>query len=107
MARAITAGTPVAVPGVCLQELLSGVRTTEQYERLVRLMAPFPTLLARRADHLAAARIANGCRAASVAAGPIDVLIAALAIEHRARLLTIDDDFARLAEVVDLTLEPL
>ena len=41
---------PVVVPGVCLQELLSGVRTTQQFARLASLMAPYPVLVATRAE---------------------------------------------------------
>jgi predicted nucleic acid-binding protein len=95
----------VVVPGICVQELLSGVRTTGQFERLAALMSPFPVLLASRAHHVQAARIANSCRSAGVAVGVVDALIATLAVEHAARLLTTDDDFHRLARHCDLKLE--
>jgi hypothetical protein len=104
--EAIESGAPVVVPGICTQELLTGVRTTEQFDRLVDLLAPFPVLLASRAHHLAASRVANACRAAGVAAGAVDALIAALTIESHARLLTADADFARVATVCPLALEP-
>lgn len=97
---------PVFLPGICLQEVLSGVRTREQFERLTRVLSPFPVLLASRAHHLAAARIANACRAAGVAATAVDALIAAITLEHRARLLTTDDDFERIARLCGLQLEP-
>jgi predicted nucleic acid-binding protein len=90
-----------------LQELLSGVRTKEQFSRLARLMAPFPILLASRTSHVEGARIANLCRAAGIAASAVDALIAALAIEHGARLLTVGQDFVRMATVCELRLEPI
>lgn len=96
----------VVLPGICVQEVLSGVRTTEQFQRLASLLAPFPVLLAARGHHVAAARIANSCRTAGVTVGPVDALIAALTIAHKARLLTTDQDFARIRLHSGLELEP-
>lgn len=104
--RAVEEGMPVVVPGVCLQELLSGVRTTQQFARLASLMAPYPVLVATRADHVAAARIANACRGAGIAVGTVDALIAAITAQHRARLLTTDSDFQRIALHCAVALEP-
>jgi predicted nucleic acid-binding protein len=103
---AILAATPVVVPGICVQELLSGVRSAGQVRALERLIAPFPVALASRAHHVAAARIANACRAAGVAASTVDCLIAALTVEHGARLLTTDDDFRRMIPHACVVLEP-
>jgi predicted nucleic acid-binding protein len=104
--RGVERGEPVVVPGICLQELLSGVRTEDQFERLAALMAPFPVLLASRAHHITAARIANACRSSGVAVVAVDALVAALAVQHSARLLTTDDDFARIRPHCALELEP-
>jgi hypothetical protein len=104
--RAIQEGEALVVPGICLQEVLSGVRTPEQFERLAASLAPLPVLLAARAHHLVAARIANTCRRAGVAVGAVDALIAALTVEHGARLLTTDEDFQRVREHTALRLEP-
>jgi predicted nucleic acid-binding protein len=104
--KRIEAGAPVVVPGICLQEVLSGVRTSEQFARLTSLLAPFPVLLASRAHHVTAAGIANTCRAAGVAVFAADALVAALAIGHSARLLTTDDDFGRIRLHSPLKLEP-
>jgi predicted nucleic acid-binding protein len=104
--EAIRQGVPLVVPGICLQELLSGVRDREQFRRLTRLMAPFPVVLASREHHVAAAGVANDCRAAGFAVATVDALIAALAIAHRGRLLTTDDDFQAIPPVCGLTLEP-
>jgi predicted nucleic acid-binding protein len=105
--RAIETGEAVVLPGICLQELLSGVRTEEQFARLSAIAAPFPVMLASRDHHLAASRIANDCRQGGVAVGAIDALIAALCIAHGARLLTTDEDFQRIADTSALRLEPV
>ncbi len=62
LAELIGNDVPVAIPGIVLQELLSGVGDEAQFARLADLTHPFPVIMAERKDHVAAARIANGCR---------------------------------------------
>jgi predicted nucleic acid-binding protein len=95
---------PVAIPGIVLQELLSGVRTTGEFERLLDLMEGFPLLPAAREHHLEAARISNTCRRAGVSVSAVDCLIAAMAIMAKSQLLTGDEDFERIASCCDLHL---
>ncbi len=102
--RLIESNEPVAIPGIVLQELLSGLREEAQLQRLHRALAGFPCQLASRDHHVAAARLWNRCRAAGVTAAAIDCLIAALCIETGASLLTTDRDFERIADVSPLTL---
>lgn len=94
----------VVVPGLALQELLSGVRSPEQFQRLDSALSGFPLLLAERSTHLKAAEVANACRAAGVATSTGDCLIAAHALEHDAALFTVDQDFTRMAPVCELRL---
>lgn len=100
----IEASEPIAIPGMVLQELLSGVRERAQYQRLDRALAPFPLLLATRADHLLAADLSNTCRRAGITVSAPDCLIAAQAIENHAILLTTDIDFTRIAAHCNLRL---
>jgi hypothetical protein len=95
---------PLAVPGIVLQELLSGVRTADEFERLEDLMEGFPLILAAREHHVAAARIANACRQAGITASTVDCLIAAMAIKTKSQLLTSDEDFERMAPYCGLQL---
>ena len=95
---------PLTVPGIVLQELLSGVRSTGQFSRLERLVEGFPILLAERAHHVAAARIFNVCRRKGISPSAIDCLIAALAISSEAPLLTVDEDFQKMASHCHLRL---
>ena len=89
--------TPIALPGIVLQEILSGLREETQFNRMRKALAGFPLLLATRAEHLSAARIANTCRRHGVATTAPDCLIAAQAIHREARLWTTDEDFLRVA----------
>lgn len=102
--RLIAEDQPCAVPGIVLEELLSGVKSEEHFARLRRLMEGFRVLLAEEAHHLAAARLANACLRKGIAVSSVDCLIAALAVAHRAALLTTDDDFSRIARVCGLKL---
>lgn len=94
----------LAVPGVVVQEILSGVRLEEQFVALEEKLRAFPLILATLADHLHAARLANQCRRAGIAAASIDVLIAAMTMRVNGALFTLDEDFSRMAAVVPLKL---
>jgi hypothetical protein len=102
--RLVAEDAPVSVPGIVLQELLSGVRTAQEFDRLKAIMEGFPLVMARREDHVAAARIANACARKGVPAATVDCLVAALAISRMAALFTLDTDFSRMAPHCGLTL---
>jgi predicted nucleic acid-binding protein len=102
--RLVGDDAPMGVPGIVLQELLSGVRTPHEFDRLMGILEGFPLVIARRDDHLAAARIANACARKGVPTSTVDCLIAAIAITRQAALFTLDADFARMAEPSGLTL---
>jgi predicted nucleic acid-binding protein len=102
--KLIEENIPIAVPGIVLQELLSGVRTEAEFRRLHDLMEGFPLILATRDHHLRAARIANQCRSAGVAVSAVDCMIAAMAIIANSQLLSTDEDFARMASHCPLQL---
>lgn len=100
--RLIQTDVLLAVPGIVLQELLAGARTPEQFDRLVRLAAPFPLLLADRAAHHEAANLAARCRWVGLTTTTADCLVAAQTLVQHGRLFTLDRDFDRLAEVCPL-----
>jgi predicted nucleic acid-binding protein len=102
--RMLIQDAPVAVPGIVLQELLSGVRGDTEFSRLKAIMDGFPLVLAESADHVAAARIANACARGGVPTSAVDCLVAALAVSRKAALFTVDKDFARMAPHCGLTL---
>jgi predicted nucleic acid-binding protein len=105
--KLIAENVPVAVPGIVLQELLSGVRSREQFRRLRASMAGFPILLANESHHIRAARISNACRRRGVACSTTDALIAAISVESGGTLFTTDVDFQRIAPQCGLKLAKL
>lgn len=100
----IEADHEVCLPGIVLQEMLSGIREIAQVQLLQTILAGFPLILATGKTHVEAARIANACRRQGVTSATVDCLIAALAIEHDAQLLTTDKDFVHMAQHCPLRL---
>ncbi len=97
----------VAVPGIVLQELLSGVKDPAQGERIKELMEGYPLILATKEQYIEASNISNVCRRAGVAAATIDCLIAAQCIMLNGILLTLDDDFKRISGCCGFRLYPI
>lgn len=97
-ARLLDDDAPMAVPGIVVQELLSGVMGTAAFRKLDDLLSGFPLLLATRETHVLAGELRSCCRAKGVAAGTVDCLIGAHAIEVNAELFSTDDDFKRMAK---------
>ena len=102
--RLIIEDVPLAIPGIVLQEIPSGIRAQAQFDELRRMLGSFPVAIAAERHRIVAARIANSCRRKGHAASTVDCLIAALATSNRDILFTLDDDFAKIATVCDLKL---
>ncbi len=102
--RTLLEDTPLAIPGIVLQELLSGVRTDQQFKRLRSILEAFPILVAERQDHILAGQISNASRRRGLSASTVDCLIAALAVSRDGFLFTLDEDFTRLAPICGLKL---
>jgi predicted nucleic acid-binding protein len=87
----------VAIPGIVLQEILSGVRSSKQFDLLIHSLLGFDIWLASARDHIEAAILANRCRENGIVCSIPDALIATLAIDGKADLFTTDADFGRIA----------
>jgi predicted nucleic acid-binding protein len=92
--------------GNILQELLDGIKAPHDFDRLLRILKPFPLLDLTRDTYIAASQLRNTCRLKGVQAGPIDFLIAAACIEHGFPLLTADRDFSHIANHSNLEVFP-
>jgi len=101
----LNSGARVGVPGVVLQELLSGIRSRKQFQNVREVMVRgYPVITATVGEHLLAADVANRCQTHGVSVSTVDALIAALALNGRAQLFTVDQDFTKIAEHVPLQL---
>ena len=101
----ISSDTPLGIPGIVLQEVLSGIRVEKQFSDLEgRLRAAFTIVLPSIADHVEAARIRNRCLAKGLSLSGPDCLIAAMTLSRGYKLFTADDDFVSIARYTSLKL---
>lgn len=104
--RHLESGDGMFLIGNILQELLDGLRSVKQFDRLLALLDPYPLLALDRQIYVVAARLQSVCRSKGVNAGSIDFLIAAVCCQHGFPLLTADKDFSRIAVYCDLMVLP-
>jgi predicted nucleic acid-binding protein len=94
----------VAMIGPIRQELLSGIRTPESFERLRDALRPFDDEPLERADFERAAEHFNACRARGIQGSNTDFLLCAVAERRNLPILTTDSDFTRFAAVLPIAL---
>ncbi len=95
----------LGLPGIVLQETLSGIRSKRQFEDLSgRLLAAFTILPEGVAEHIEAARVRNVCLGKGLNVSGVDCLIAACAIVGGHELFAIDEDFVAIARHAPLKL---
>jgi hypothetical protein len=90
--------------GPVRQEVLSGIRSRSQYERLRQDLRAFEDPRLGVEDYEEAALASNHCRAAGVRGSAVDWLICAVALRRNWPVFTIDKDFARYARHLPLRL---
>jgi predicted nucleic acid-binding protein len=91
---------------ICLvrQELLSGIKTTEHYEKLRLHLRSFPDELIDTSDHEEAAKAGNRCREKGVVVSIVDILLCAVAIKREWAIFTTDPDFVNYAKVLPISI---
>jgi predicted nucleic acid-binding protein len=92
----------VRMIGLIRQELLSGIKATEQYEKLRVHLRSFPDEVVDTSDHEEAAKAGNRCRVKGVAVSIVDILLCAVAIKRQWAIFTTDPDFSNYAKVLPL-----
>jgi predicted nucleic acid-binding protein len=92
------------VIGLVRQELLSGIRTAAQYEKLRLALRAFPDVPIGTTDYEAAARASNDCRAVGIVASVVDALICQVALGRKWNIFTTDPDFKAYARVLPIKL---
>ncbi len=94
----------VQIIGVIRQELLSGIREAERFEKLRGYLRAFDEPGIEVQDYEEAARMHNLCRARGIAGSAIDFLICAVARRREWHIFTTDRDFERYRRVLGLRL---
>jgi hypothetical protein len=101
----LTGDTSLALPGIVLQEVLSGIRTEEQFLDLERrLLSSFAIIHPTTTDCVEAARLRNKCLTKGLNASGPDCLIATLAVAGDHELFTLDHDFRAISKLIPLKL---
>lgn len=88
--------------GLIRQELLSGIKATEQYEKLRVHLRSFPDEVVDAPDYEEATKAGNRCRSKGVAVSIVDILLCAVAIRRRWAIFTTDPDFSSYKKVLSL-----
>ncbi len=90
--------------GVIRQELLSGIRSSAQYEKLRSKLRAFPDEPVLTSDYEAAAKASNECRSKGIVVSLVDVLICAVAIARGWSVFSTDPDFRIYSRVLPIKL---
>ena len=88
--------------GLVRQELLSGIKATEQYEKLRLHLRSFPDEVVDTSDYEEAAKAGNRCRAKGVVVSIVDILLCAVANKRQWTIFATDPDFSNYAKVLPL-----
>ncbi len=96
---------PLGLPGIVVQEVLSGIRSHRQFSDLTaKLLAAFTVLPEGIPEHIEAARVKNVCLGKGLNVSGVDCLIAACTITGSHELLAVDEDFEAIARYTPLKL---
>lgn len=90
--------------GLVRQELLSGIKTPEQYEKLRLSLRSFPDEAMDTSDYEEAAKAGNQCRARGIVVSIVDILLCAVTIKRDWAIFTTDPDFSHYAKVLPLSI---
>jgi predicted nucleic acid-binding protein len=96
----------VLMLGAIRQELLSGIRTAEQFKKVRERLRAFPDMPLSEADYEEAASCFNRCRSRGMQGSNTDFLMCAVAFRRSAAILTTDGDFPGFAKIIGVRLHP-
>jgi predicted nucleic acid-binding protein len=92
----------VRILGVVREELLSGIKSETQFEKLRTTLRAFRDEVIGESDYEAAAKASNDCRSRGIVASVVDILICAVALRRNLLIFTADPDFTNYARVLPL-----
>jgi len=108
MTRLIRETNRVATCGLVIQEVLQGLRSSRAAHLLQNRLEKLPFLPTRKSTHILAAGIYRKLKEKGLEVQTVDAAIAAIALENRVPLLTLNlRHFIPIREVSKLRLYPL
>jgi predicted nucleic acid-binding protein len=90
--------------GLVRQELLSGIKTTEHFEKLRLHLRSFPDESIDTSDHEEAAKAGNRCRGKGIVVSIVDILLCAVAIKREWAIFTTDPDFTNYVKALPVSI---
>ena len=90
----------VAMVGPVRQEVLSGIRHQEQFQKIRDRLDAFADEIIESPDYIEAARLDNICRSQGLQCGEVDMLLCAVAAHHNWSILTTDAPLLRCMEAL-------
>lgn len=103
--RDLIASGQVALLGAVRQEILSGIRHAEQFEKLRNYLRAFPDIKLYVEDYELAADFFNTCRRKGIQGANTDFLICAAAHRRNYEILTTDKDFEIFSQYLALRIK--
>ena len=92
------------VIGLVRQEMLSGIKSNEQYEKLRVHLRAFPDEPIDTLDYEEAAKAGNRCRTKGIVVSIVDVLLCAVTVRRDWSIFTTDPDFSHYRKVLPLSI---
>lgn len=105
--RDLIADGRVILLGAVRQEILSGIKHREQFDKLKDRLKAFPNLKLDAEDYELAAEYFNICRRHGIQGANTDFLICATANRRNYEILTTDKDFISFSQYVSIALTKL
>ena len=94
----------VHVIGPIRQEILSGIRSESQFNKLKKHLESFPDLPILTDDYVRAAKFFNMCRSKGIQGTNTDFLICTVAVRNNLSIFTTDKDFKLFSKHIKITL---
>ena len=94
----------VQLIGPIRQELLSGIKSEKQFEKLKNYLRSFQDYAIRTNDFEQAAQFFNQCRIKGIQGSNIDFLICAIAFNNNWQIFTTDQDFLHFQQIIPIQL---
>jgi len=97
----------VQLIGPIRQEILSGIKTKQQFNKLKNYLSAFPDLSIETHDYEKAVEFYNICRKAGIQGSNTDFLICAMSANHDLPIYTIDKDFNQYKKKLPIELHKI
>ncbi|MBK5101762.1 MAG: PIN domain-containing protein [Desulfobacteraceae bacterium] len=94
----------VQMMGPIRQEILSDIRSKDQFKKLRKHLESFPDLPILTEDYVTAAQFFNHCRSKGIQGSNTDFLICAVAVRNKFSIYTMDKDFEMFSKYIQIVL---